>query len=174
MKFCRRLARKLFFERQKADKRHIKEMRRGSVQNLLTSSIQKILLSVTGITMLASPLFGASQSKITALGSQTKINYDEAKKTHTITTSLTKGENAFNAFKDFTLHSNEIANLQLPNGSKNLLNFVRNKIDIQGTLNAVKNNKIGGNLYFLSSEGLIVGKGGVINAGAFYAMTQRQ
>ncbi|MBQ2594448.1 MAG: leukotoxin LktA family filamentous adhesin, partial [Candidatus Riflebacteria bacterium] len=53
----------------------------------------------------------------------------------------------------------------------NLINFVKNKIDIQGTLNAVRNNKIGGNLYFLSSEGLILGKGGVINAGAFYAMT---
>ena len=93
------------------------------------------------------------------------------KKTHTITTTLTKGEKAFNAFKDFTLHSNEIANLQFPNSTKNLLNFLKNKIDVQGTLNAVKNNKIGGNLYFLSSEGLILGKGGVINAGAFYAMT---
>ncbi|MBR4330129.1 MAG: leukotoxin LktA family filamentous adhesin, partial [Candidatus Riflebacteria bacterium] len=45
------------------------------------------------------------------------------------------------------------------------------KINIEGTLNAVKNSKIDGNLYFLSSEGLIVGKSGVINAGAFYAMT---
>lgn len=87
MKFCRRLARKIFFEKQKADKRNIKEIRRGSVHNLLTTSIQKVLLSAAGLTMFVSPLFGASQSKITALGDQTKINYDEAKKLHTITTT---------------------------------------------------------------------------------------
>ncbi|MBP5468306.1 MAG: leukotoxin LktA family filamentous adhesin, partial [Candidatus Riflebacteria bacterium] len=171
MKFCRRIARQILFERQKADKRHIKELRKGSVHNLLTSSLQKILLSATGLTMLVSPLFGASQSKITALGNQTTIDYNDATKTHTINTSLKKNGNAFNAFKDFTLHSNEIANLKFPNDTKNLINFVRNKIDISGTLNAVKNSKIGGNLYFLSSEGLILSKSGVINAGAFYAMT---
>ena len=171
MKFCRRLARKIFFEKQKADKRNIKEIRRGSVHNLLTTSIQKVLLSAAGLTMLVSPLFGASQSKITALGDQTKINYDEAKKLHTITTTKIQGKSAFNAFKEFTLSSNEIANLQLPSNTNNLLNFVNSKIDIQGTLNAVKDSKIGGNLYFLSKEGLILGEGGVINAGAFYAMT---
>ncbi len=171
MKFCRRIARQLFFERQKADKRHIKELRRGSVHNLLTTSLQKILMSAAGLTMLVSPLFGASQSKITALGDQTKIQYDEAKKLHTITTTKIQGKNAFNAFKEFTLSSNEIANLHLPDNTSNLLNFVKSKIDIQGTLNAVKDSKIGGNLYFLSSEGLVLGSGGVINAGAFYAMT---
>ena len=133
--------------------------------------MQKILLGAASITLLTQPLFGASQSKITTIGNKTTVNYDEAKRTHLITTTAIKDKNAFNAFKDFTLHSNEIANLKFPDNTNNLINFVKNKIDIQGTLNAVRNNKIGGNLYFLSSEGLILGKGGVINAGAFYAMT---
>ncbi|MBQ2593395.1 MAG: leukotoxin LktA family filamentous adhesin, partial [Candidatus Riflebacteria bacterium] len=171
MNFCRSIYRKWFVLKRKNERKNEKKLRRGSVHNLLTSSLQKILLSAAGITMFAAPLLGATQSQITALGNQTKISYDDAKKTHTITTTLTKGDNAFNAFKSFTLHSNEIANLKFPDNTKNLLNFVRNKINVEGTLNAVKNNKIGGNLYFLSSEGLIVGKNGVINAGAFYAMT---
>ena len=160
MSFCRRIARQLFFEQKKADKRHFKELIKGSIHNLFTNSLQKILLSAAGITMLTAPLFGASQSNITALGDQTKIQYDDAKKLHTITTTKIQGDNAFNAFKDFTLSSNEIANLHFPDHTVNLLNFVNSKIDIQGTLNAVKNSRIDGNLYFLSSKGLIVGKEG--------------
>ena len=171
MNFCRRVTRHLFFERKKADKRNFKELIKGCVHNLFTNSLQKIILSAAGITMLAQPLFAGSSSSITNLGSQTKIDYDEGTKTHTITTDKVIGKNAFNAFKTFTLSSNEIANLKFPDNTENLLNFVKSNIDIQGTLNAVKNNRIGGNLYFLSSEGLILGKGGVINAGAFYAMT---
>ena len=169
MKFCRRVARQLFFERQKADKRHIKELRKGSVHNLLTNTLQKIILGAAGITMLTSPLFGATKTKITPLDERTlKKDYG---KTIIISTTATKGKNAFNAFKDFTLASNDIANLKFPKNTDNLINFVKNRIDIQGTLNAIRDSKIGGNLYFLSSEGFILGKGGVINAGAFYAMT---
>ena len=172
MKFCRRVARQLFFERQKADKRHIKELRKGSIHNLLTNTLQKIILGTAGITMLTSPLFGASNSTITALGKQTTISYNDKDKTHTIETTAIKGKNAFNAFKDFTLSSNEIAELKFPENTDNLLNFVKNKINIQGTLNAVKNDKHDGNLYFLSSEGFILGENGVINAGAFYSIHQ--
>jgi len=171
MNFCRSILRRWFVANRKNERKNEKKLRRGCVHNLLTTSLQKILMSAAGLTMLVSPLFGASQSNITALGNQTKIDYNDAKKLHTITTTKIQGENAFNAFKTFTLHSNEIANLQFPTNTKNLLNFVSSKIDIQGTLNAVKDSKIGGNLYFLSKEGLILGKGGVINAGAFYAMT---
>ena len=171
MGFCRRIARQLLFERRKTDKRHTKEILKGCVHNLFKGSLQKILLSAAGLTMLVSPLLAASKSTITNLGNQTTIKYDESTKTHTITTSAIKGTNAFNAFQDFTLQSGEIAKLHFPGNTTNLLNFVKNKIDIKGTLNAIRDNKIGGNLYFLSSEGFILDEGGVINAGAFYAMT---
>ena len=172
MNFCRSIYRRWIVSRRKLERKNEKELRRGCIHNLFTSSLQKILLSAAGITMFVSPLMAASNSTITRIGDQTTISYDDAKKTHTITTSAISGKNAFNAFTDFTLSSNEIANLKFPENTSNLLNFVKNKIDIQGTLNAVKsNNKIGGNLYFLSSEGFILGSGGVINAGAFYAMT---
>ena len=172
MKFCRRVARQLFFEQKKADKRHIKELIKGSVHNLLNNSLQKILLSAAGITLLTQPLFGASKSTITNIGNQTKIEYNNSNKTHTITTTSIKGKNAFNAFKDFTLKSGEIANLQFPTNTDNLVNFVKNKIDIEGTLNAVKNNNHDGNLFFVSSKGFVLGKSGVINAGAYYSLNR--
>ena len=53
----------------------------------------------------------------------------------------------------------------------NLVNFVNSRIDINGTVNAIQNEKIGGNLFFFSSDGMAVGKSGVINAGALYVAT---
>lgn len=53
----------------------------------------------------------------------------------------------------------------------NLVNFVDSRIDINGTVNAIQNKKIGGNLFFFSSDGMAVGKTGVINAGALYVAT---
>lgn len=92
-----------------------------------------------------------------------------------ITTSKIKGNNAFNSFESFDLEANKIANLYF--GTKggaqaqNLFNFVKDKINIDGTVNAIRDNKIGGNLYFLSSEGMVVGKNGVINTGSLHILT---
>ena len=57
------------------------------------------------------------------------------------------------------------------NSAANLVNFVDSRIDINGTVNAIQNKKIGGNLFFFSSNGMAVGKTGVINAGALYVAT---
>lgn len=57
------------------------------------------------------------------------------------------------------------------NSAGNLVNFVNSRIDINGTVNAIQNEKIGGNLFFFSSDGMAVGKTGVINAGALYVAT---
>ena len=57
------------------------------------------------------------------------------------------------------------------NNVGNLVNFVDSRIDINGTVNAIQNKKIGGNLFFFSSDGMAVGKTGVINAGALYVAT---
>ena len=83
--------------------------------------------------------------------------------------------NAINQFQKFQLDAGKIANLYFhtKNDSReaqNLLNFVDTRIDINGTLNAIRNKQIGGNLFFLSPGGMAVGKGGVINTGALYVM----
>lgn len=83
--------------------------------------------------------------------------------------------NAVNQFQKFQLDAGKIANLyfhteQDSREAQNLLNFVDTRIDINGTLNAIRNKQIGGNLFFLSPGGMAVGKGGVINTGALYVM----
>lgn len=95
-----------------------------------------------------------------------------------ITTSKIKDNNAFNSFDKFHLNQNNIANLHF--GSKggaeaeNLFNLVNGQIKVDGLINGIRNNKIGGNLYFLSSEGLIIGKTGVINAGTFHSIIPKK
>lgn len=85
------------------------------------------------------------------------------------------GDIAINEFAKFQLDANDIANLYFHKQGEtinagNLLNFVNTRIDINGTVNAIKNGTIGGNLFFLSPEGMAVGKGGIINTGALYVM----
>lgn len=82
-----------------------------------------------------------------------------------------------NKFKDFTLENTDRANLYFHTAEApdkevgNLLNFVNNRIQINGTLNAIHNHHIGGNVYFLSPDGMTVGSGGVLNVGSLYVMT---
>lgn len=87
------------------------------------------------------------------------------------------GDIAINEFVKFQLDANDIANLYFHKQGEtinadavNLLNFVNTRIDINGTVNAIRNGTIGGNLFFLSPEGMAVGKGGVINTGSLYVM----
>ena len=82
---------------------------------------------------------------------------------------------AVNVFDQFIVDPDRIINMYLrknPNGSdaniNNLVNLVDSRIDINGTINLVKADS---SLFFLSPNGLVVGAGGVINAGSFYGMT---
>ena len=76
---------------------------------------------------------------------------------------------AVNAFKTFELDAGHIANMRFgpesnPNGAGTLMNFVNKQVNISGTVNAVRNDAIGGNIYFLSPQGVVVGSSGVLNA----------
>jgi len=86
---------------------------------------------------------------------------------------------AVNAFENFQLDKGHIANMYMgmqanPNAATSLVNFVNNQASINGTVNAIRNNGIGGNLYFLSPNGVIVGSTGVINAGSVNLMAPTQ
>lgn len=139
--------------------------------------LRKIATGIAGLGFLATCNMAAG-SDITPIdafdagtnpGGSTSVSQDGTK--FDIYSHKTVGTNAFNAFSQFNLDSGHNANLHLPGGTDNLINFVKSEITINGTLNAIKDNKIGGNLFFLSSQGLVVGSGGVINCGAFFAIT---
>ena len=89
-----------------------------------------------------------------------------------ITTTTVSGANAFNSFSQFGVGQGNTVNLQVPNGSQNLINIVRDApAYVNGTLNSYQNGKIGGNVYFADPYGFVVGKTGVVNVGSLNVST---
>ena len=92
----------------------------------------------------------------------------------TVVPDKVEGDLATNAFSKFILNQNNVANLQMYKGgatANTLVNMVQGRIDIRGTVNVLKNaTTIGGNVFFLSPEGMAVGRTGVINAGSITAL----
>ena len=85
-------------------------------------------------------------------------------KQYDITNQKVKDGNALNKFTDFGIKQHDVANLHMGEANHQI-NVVKNKIDIDGVVNAIKGNKIGGDVYFFSNAGIAVGKTGVFNVG---------
>ncbi|WP_018410451.1 leukotoxin LktA family filamentous adhesin [Methyloversatilis thermotolerans] len=92
-----------------------------------------------------------------------------------VRTATVRGDAGFNSFRHFSVNTGHTANLHLPDGTVNLINIVRDsRVDIQGTLNALRDGRIGGNVFFASSHGFVVGAGGVVNVGSLSVSTPTQ
>lgn len=81
------------------------------------------------------------------------------------------GDVGLNRFQEFKVGNQELANLYFrqekdSTALNTLVNTVASRIDINGTVNAIRDNKVGGNLYFLSKDGMVVGANGMVNAGS--------
>lgn len=138
---------------------------------------QKIISAVTAAGFIMQPIAGFAHNIVASNDFGTKVETNG--KVTDIWAGKVVGNTAINKFDTFGLNANEIANMyfgQSPSshGADNLVNFVNSRIDINGTVNAVQNSQIGGNLFFLSKEGMAVGKSGVINTGSLYVMTPTQ
>ncbi|GMO58331.1 leukotoxin LktA family filamentous adhesin [Bradyrhizobium ottawaense] len=89
-----------------------------------------------------------------------------------VTTSTVSGNNAFNSFSQFRVGQGNTVNLQLPTGTRNLVNIVRDApVYVNGTLNSYMNGSIGGNVYFADPKGFVVGRSGVVNVGSLNVST---
>lgn len=135
---------------------------------------QKIISAVTAAGFIMQP-FTAFAGEIVKPGGENLIKDNVAN----IWADRVVDKTAINVFNKFNLSANEIANMYFGlkgtnHNSTNLVNFVNDRIDINGTVNAIQNSQIGGNLFFLSKEGMAVGKSGVINTGSLYVMTPTQ
>ena len=71
---------------------------------------------------------------------------------------------ALNRFSQFDVGAADIANLHMGEASHQI-NIVNSKININGVVNALKDNKIAGDVYFFSEGGIAVGATGVFNVG---------
>jgi len=141
---------------------------------------QKIISAVTAAGFIMQPIVGFAQAITKADDALKNTIINKGNGVTDIWADRVVGNSAVNVFKDFQLDANNIANMYFNELNRkeadaaNLVNFVNSRIDINGTVNAVKDNKIGGNLFFLSKDGMAVGKSGVINTGSLYVMTPTQ
>ena len=85
-------------------------------------------------------------------------------KQYDIKNQQVKDGNALNKFDKFGIKQHDVANLHMEEANHQI-NVVKNKIDIDGVVNAIKDNKIGGDVYFFSNAGIAVGSHGVFNVG---------
>lgn len=85
-------------------------------------------------------------------------------KQYDITNQQVNNGNALNKFTDFALTQHDVANLHMGEANHQI-NLVKNRINIDGVVNAIKDNKIGGDVYFFSDAGIAVGANGVFNVG---------
>ena len=72
--------------------------------------------------------------------------------------------NALNKFDKFGITQHDVANLHMGEAAHQI-NLVKDRINIDGVVNAIKDKKIGGDVYFFSNAGIAVGKTGVFNVG---------
>ena len=85
-------------------------------------------------------------------------------KQYDITNQQVKDGNALNKFDKFGITQHDVANLHMGDAAHQI-NLVKDRINIDGVVNAIKDNKIGGDVYFFSNAGIAVGANGVFNVG---------
>ena len=162
--------------------RQPKKKKSGKVYSLVERNKKMAKKAVASVA--ATLLLGCFGIDIASASSNISIDGNTA--THIVTqdnitnihTDTFKGQNGLNSFHEFNVTKGDTVNLHFSNSTNtytatNLLNFVTggNMSYIDGTLNGIKNGKIGGNVYFLNPQGIMVGASGVINVGSLTMMT---
>jgi hypothetical protein len=105
---------------------------------------------------------------------RTRTTITTTGKTSRIDTKTVSGDVGFNTFSDFEQAAGTRVDLLVPDGVGSLVNIVKNGVIINGELNSFKNGEIGGNIFFSSSNGFIVGQNGRINVGSLTVNTPTQ
>lgn len=146
--------------------RKISRSRLGRTANKIFSTTMAATFALTPLAQIASAAEGASNIVRTD-GTRIEFNNNVAD----IYAEKVKNEIGINRFQYFDLADGNIANLYFNEQNSNvfankLINLVQNQISIAGAVNAIKDGKIGGDLFFLSPKGMVVSGSGVINAGS--------
>ena len=141
-----------------------KSTRRGG--NILSRAGTALLLAIAGWGAACNFIYAdvnvADQKKYGHTVNVTNIA--NSGKQYDITNQQVKDGNALNKFDDFGIKQHDVANLYMGEANHQI-NVVKNKIDIDGVVNAIKGNQIGGDVYFFSNAGIAVGSHGVFNVG---------
>lgn len=141
-----------------------KSTRRGG-ENILSHAGTALLLAIAGWGAACNFIY-ADVTVADQYGHTVNVQeIANSGKQYDITNQQVNGGNALNKFTDFALKQHDVANLHMGEANHQI-NVVKNKIDIDGVVNAIKDNKmIGGDVYFFSNAGIAVGEHGVFNVG---------
>lgn len=141
-----------------------KSTRRGG--NILSRAGTALLLAIAGWGAACNFIYAdVTVSDQKHYGNTVKVtDIANSGKQYDITNQQVKDGNALNKFNDFGIKQHDVANLHMEKANHQI-NVVKNKIDIDGVVNAIKDNKIGGDVYFFSNAGIAVGSHGVFNVG---------
>ncbi|RFC65994.1 leukotoxin LktA family filamentous adhesin [Fulvimarina endophytica] len=104
---------------------------------------------------------GRTQTSVTNSGNVTDVRTDTV-----------RGDVGFNSFSRFEAGAGNTVNLHLAPNTGTLVNVVRDApVVVEGTVNALKNGTIGGNVVFSDPYGFVLGKEGTINTGGLTVNT---
>jgi hypothetical protein len=132
----------------------------------LLCAMQMVFLPVFSVRLQAQPANVITPDGRTGTSLQTSGSVTN------VTTSTVSGTSAFNSFSQFSVGQGNTVNLQLPTGTQNLVNIVRDApVYVNGTLNSYLNGAIGGNVYFADPKGFVVGRSGTVNVGSLNVST---
>lgn len=142
-----------------------KSTRRGG-KNILSRVGTALLLAIAGWGAACNFIYAdVTVADQKHYGDKVKVtDIANSGKQYDITNQQVKDGNALNKFNDFGITQHDVANLHMGEANHQI-NVVKNKIDIDGVVNAIKDNKIGGDVYFFSNAGIAVGEHGVFNVG---------
>ena len=156
-------------------RRFLRNMDKVTLSNIgKAATLQKVVSTVTAMGFVLQPVAAMAQTGIKPVNGGATV--DTNGNVTNVWAGTVVNDVALNVFKQFDVGANDIANMYFKKKdgnveASNLVNMVGSRININGTVNAIHNKKIGGNLYFLSSDGIAVGAGGVVNAGTLTLMT---
>lgn len=140
-----------------------KSARRGG-KNILSRAGTALLLAIAGWGAACNFIYAdVTVADPVHTGTVNKTPFAGGTKYDIANQQVNKGS-ALNKFTDFGIGQKDVANLQLDKVDRQI-NLVKNRINIDGVVNAIKDNKIGGDVYFFSNAGIAVGANGVFNVG---------
>ncbi len=126
-----------------------------------------ILPSALATLLSATAIAGAQTANHIVPDGRTATSLQVNGAVTTVTTGTISGPNAFNSFSHFQVGIGNTANLVLPAGTVNLINVVRDgPTVVHGIVNSYADGEIGGNVYFASPHGFVVGAAGTVNVGS--------
>ena len=138
----------------------------GGGKNILSHAGTALLLAIAGWGAACNFIYAdVTVADQKHYGDTVKVtDIANSGKQYDITNQQVKDGNALNKFDKFGITQHDVANLHMGEANHQI-NVVKNKIAIDGVVNAIKDNKIGGDVYFFSNAGIAVGENGVFNVG---------